>query len=62
MTNKLDITIYLGTMSFFITLLAAWFTHVIVCIKSASWLFLIAGAIAFPVAWIHGIGYWFGLW
>ena len=43
-------------------LLAAWATHVIVCIKTASWLFLIAGAIAFPVGWIHGIGYWFGAW
>ena len=44
------------------TLLAAWITHVVVCIKTASWGFLIAGAIAFPVAWVYGIGYWFGVW
>lgn len=43
-------------------LLAAWITHVVICIKTASWGFLIAGAIAFPVAWVHGIGYWFGVW
>jgi hypothetical protein len=43
-------------------LFAAWLTHVIVCIKSGLWLFLIAGAIFFPVAIVHGIGIWFGAW
>lgn len=42
------------------TLIAAWLTHVIVCISSASWLFLLAGAIFFPVGVVHGIGVWFG--
>lgn len=41
---------------------AAWLTHVIVCIKTASWGFLIAGAICAPVAVVHGIGVWFGVW
>ncbi len=45
-----------------LTLIAAWLTHVIVCIKTAAWLFLIAGAIFFPIAMIHGIGVWFGAW
>jgi hypothetical protein len=39
---------------------AAWFTHVIVCISEEAWGFLIAGAIMFPIAIIHGIGIWFG--
>lgn len=43
-------------------LLAAWFTHVIVCIKAGLWLFLIAGAIFAPVAVVHGVGVWFGAW
>lgn len=43
-----------------IWIVAAWLTHVIVCIKAASWGFLIAGAIFFPVAWVHGTGLWFG--
>ena len=34
----------------------AWFTHVIVCIKSASWVFLLAGAIFFPIGCVHGTG------
>lgn len=38
----------------------AWFTHIIVCLKTASWGFLIAGAIFFPVAFVHGTGIWFG--
>jgi hypothetical protein len=41
---------------------AAWITHVVVCLKTASWGFLIAGAIMFPVAVIHGTGAWFGVW
>lgn len=39
---------------------ASWITHVVVCLKTASWGFLIAGAIFFPVAMIHGTGIWFG--
>lgn len=42
--------------------LAARLTHVIVCIKAGLWLFLIAGAIFFPIAIVHGVGYWFGVW
>ena len=43
-----------------ITMFAAWLTHVIVCISTEMWLFLIAGAVFFPIGIIHGIGYWFG--
>lgn len=38
----------------------SWVTHVVVCLKTASWGFLIAGAIVFPIAWIHGTGIWLG--
>jgi len=41
---------------------AAWFTHIAACFVSASWGFLIAGAIFFPIAWVHGTGIWFGWW
>jgi hypothetical protein len=39
----------------------AWFTHVVVCIKSASWIFLLAGAVFFPVGCLHGTGVWLGV-
>ena len=42
--------------------IAAWGTHVLVCIKTGSWLFLIAGAIAAPVGVVHGVGIWLGAW
>lgn len=42
--------------------IAAWITHVVVCLKAAAWGFLIAGAIFFPVALVHGTGCWFGAW
>jgi len=41
---------------------AAWLTHVIVCIKTASWGFLIAGALFAPVGVVHGIGLWLSAW
>ena len=41
---------------------AGWLTHVVVCIQTESWGFLIAGAIAAPVAVVHGVGLWFGAW
>lgn len=51
-----------GVFSIPIIFFAAWLTHVVLCIKTASWLFLIAGAICFPIAIVHGIGFWFGAW
>jgi hypothetical protein len=53
-------TVGAGVTAFVI--FAAWLTHVIVCLKSGSWGFLIAGAIFFPVGIVHGIGVWFGAW
>ncbi len=41
---------------------AAWFTHLYVCFTDERWGFLIAGAIFFPIAIVHGIGLWFGIW
>ena len=38
----------------------AWFTHVFACISSAKWVFLLAGAIFFPIGCVHGTGIWFG--
>lgn len=43
-----------------IWIVAAWVTHIIVCLKTAAWGFLVAGAILFPIAWVHGTGVWFG--
>lgn len=51
--------IVLGT---FLWLVASWITHIVVCLKTASWGFLIAGALAFPIAVVHGTGSWFGAW
>ncbi len=42
--------------------LAAWITHLTVCFQQNRWGFLVAGAIFFPVAIVHGIGIWFGWW
>jgi predicted membrane channel-forming protein YqfA (hemolysin III family) len=39
----------------------AWLTHVVTCLKTASWGFLIAGAVFFPVGCVHGTGIWFGV-
>lgn len=41
---------------------AAWLTHIFSCLSNGEWGFLIAGALAFPIAIVHGIGIWFGFW
>ena len=43
----------------FIWLIAAWFTHVFYCLNEEAWGFLIAGALMFPIAWVHGTWLWF---
>ena len=45
-----------------IVLGGSWLTHIIVSISQEAWGFLIAGALFFPVAWVHGIGVWLGAW
>jgi hypothetical protein len=52
----------MGWVIAFLTVAFAWLTHVIVCIKTSAWGFLIAGAIFAPVGVIHGIGVWIGAW
>ena len=41
---------------------AGWITHLIECFSDGRWGFLIAGAIFFPIAVVHGWGIWFGFW
>jgi len=40
----------------------AWLQHLYTCFTDEAWGFLIAGAIFFPVAIVHGLGIWFGVW
>jgi hypothetical protein len=46
----------------FVAFAVAWLTHIVNCLDHGKWGFLIAGALMFPVAIIHGIGIWFGVW
>lgn len=43
------------------TVIAAWITHVIVCIKASAWILLAFGCIVAPVGVVHGVGIWFGV-
>jgi uncharacterized membrane protein YGL010W len=40
--------------------LAAWVTHVVVCIKTTSWILMVFGIVIPPIGIIHGWGVWFG--
>lgn len=58
------ISIITGSIFAFLLFVAsffAWVTHVIVCIKTASWILLIVGAFIFPIGVIHGWAVWFGI-
>lgn len=39
---------------------AAWITHIVVAIAAKAWLFMIVGALVFPVAVAHGVSVWLG--
>ncbi len=47
----------LGLLAF-----GAWFQHLYTCFTDERWGFLIAGAIFFPIAIVHGLGIWLGIW
>ncbi|WP_189553051.1 hypothetical protein [Mesorhizobium sp. M8A.F.Ca.ET.021.01.1.1] len=49
------------TLIFWLTMAAAWFTHVYACILSDRIGLLFAGSLIPPIGWVHGVGYWFGL-
>lgn len=55
-----SVVLMLSSLSVIMTAFAAWVTHVLVCIKSASWILLIVGIFVPPIGWVHGGGYWFG--
>lgn len=46
----------LGLMS-----VISWFVHVYTCIQEEAWGFLVAGAIMFPIAIVHGLGVMLGI-
>lgn len=46
----------------FLAMVASWFTHIYRCFTEEQWGFLVAGALMFPIAIVHGIGIWFGAW
>jgi hypothetical protein len=49
------------SIGLFLWVVLAWLTHVITCISTSKWLFLLAGAIFFPVGCVHGTGIWLGI-
>lgn len=59
--NKNDSTQFvIGAMGilFWMACIAAWLTHIVYCLEHNRWGFLIAGALAFPIAIIHGFIVW----
>lgn len=65
MNKLLDGAMLLIPAAFFGLILASlggWIQHVYTCITDEAWGFLIAGAIFFPIAVVHGWGIWLGIW
>lgn len=44
-----------------LVVIGAWVTSIIVCIQHSMWALLFADLFVPPVAIIHGIGSWFGV-
>lgn len=43
-----------------LVIIAAWVTHLYVSIMAQEWVFMIVGALVFPVAAVHGVATWLG--
>lgn len=56
------IAIVAAVIALIATCLAAFVTHIIICIKTSQWLLLIAGAILPFIGVLHGAMSWFGAW
>jgi hypothetical protein len=50
----------LAMVVLWVTALAGWVNHIIICIKASSWILLAFGVIVPPIGVIHGVGSWFG--
>jgi len=50
----------IGVITLMLAPFAAWVTHILRCFNEDQWGFLIAGAIMFPIAVVHGILIWIG--
>lgn len=44
----------------FVTLIAAYITHIVVCLAAHAWALMIVGALIVPVAFVHGFATWLG--
>lgn len=51
----------MSAISLLLATVAAWITHVIVCIHQAAWVLLAFGCVVVPVGVIHGVGVWLGV-
>jgi len=48
-------------LAFYVAVIVAWITHVVVCIQNAAWALLVIGALIFPIGVIHGFMIWLGI-
>lgn len=57
------VTAFLGLsyVALLLASVAAWVTHVIVCIKASAWILLLFGCLVAPVGVVHGFGVWLGV-
>ncbi len=58
--NDADLQAGLAVNEYGLAAVAAWVTHVYVCIQASAWILLAFGCIVAPVGIIHGFGVWLG--
>lgn len=62
MNHERDVVGTHGCAVIFFGCIGAWITHIYICIETGRWVFLIFGALYFPVGIVHGAGHWYELW
>jgi hypothetical protein len=55
------LALFFATIALLLATVAAWITHIVVCIKASAWFLLLFGILAPPIGIVHGVGVWLGV-
>jgi len=61
MFDRGETVVGISIFLFFLLLMFAWVTHIVVSIKTSAWVLMLFGIFVPPIGFIHGIGNWFGV-
>ena len=52
----------MGYLFLWALFIVPFLNHIVYCFQQAEYVLLLAGALVFPVGWLHGVGLFLGFW